>query len=314
LYCYKLYGLTVSSQLRIPDAGGSALPCGETTDVTLTLDIVPEFRADEKLEKLTDSWYYSAPDPQLFYMHCDGYDFEISDGRRITVDAHDQDIESSGLVTYILGSAFGVIGMQRGLIPIHGAAISVGDTSVIITGHSGSGKSAILSELLKAGYRYLADDVCMVSIENGSPCVFPSYPQRKITAITAEDTGEDISGITPQNEDGREKYIVRKDSEWLDKTLLLSHIVEIVPMVRENQPYFTPEIKRITGHASLRMVLRNQYRHRFAASIGTSPERMKRLLMITSSIKTCQVVRPAGGFPLKQTARMIIDKCFSAYE
>ena len=311
MYYYKLYGLNVASQLRIPDANSVTLPEGiHKVDITLMLDEVPDINTHETLVKLNDTWRYSVPDPQLFYMHCNGFEFEISNGSVIKVDTHKKPIEGSSLITYILGSAFGVIGMQRGLIPIHGASISNESSSVIITGYSGSGKSAILSALVHMGYRYLSDDVSMIATNGGAPFVFPSYPQRKIAAVTAAETGEDVSSAKPINEDGRDKYAIRKTSEWLDKTLPLSGIVELSPETREDNTLFLPEINEIKGHASFILVFRNQYRLRFAASIGTPPHRIKQLLEITSSVKTYQVIRPTTGFSVEETARMILGKCF----
>ena len=310
LYYYNLYGLNVMSSFVIPDAENtSVLDSVQNPDVVVLLDSVPDFRTHPDLVELSSKWYYSIPDPQLFFMHCDGFDFEISNGRIVKVDTHDLDIKGSNLVTYILGSAFGVIGIQRGLVPIHGATIVTGDSAVIITGYSGSGKSAILSTLTQMGYRYLADDVSMVTTVGGKPFVFPSYPQRKIASVTASETGEDISAATAINEDGRDKFAIRKISEWSDTKLPLSGIVELVPVQKDDNPVFTPEIKEIIGQASLMLVVRNRYRARFADSIGTPPQRMKQLLEITSAVKTYQLIRPVTGFSVAETARLIERHC-----
>ena len=314
MYYYKLYGLTVASGLIIPDAGGSELTQAPgSADVTVALSPVPkDFARDENTVSLTAEWFYSVPDPQLFYMHCRGFDFEISDGRTVKVDTNGLDINGTGLITYILGSAFGVVGIQRGFVPIHGAAVAVGDAAAIITGFSGSGKSAVLSALMREGYRYLADDVSMVETEGGVPFVFPSYPQRKIAAATARELGEDISGAEPINEDGRDKYAVRKASEWVDKKLPLACIVALTPVEDKGEGETAAEIRRVTGHASLGVVLNNQYRPQFIASIGTPPQRMKRLLDITSSVRIYRAIRPVTGFPVDKTAQMIAETCFKS--
>jgi len=245
-------------------------------------------------------------------MRCDGVDFEVSGGREIKVDTRGQDIENSRLITYILGTAFGVVGIQRGLIPMHGAAVDIGGAAAIIAGFSGSGKSAIQSALIMDGYKYTADDVSMVAAKSGTPFVIPSYPQRKIAAAAAMEIGEQVAEAELCVEDDRDKYTIRKSSEWLDKELPLTCIVELVPATRKDGRVFAPEIREITGHASLKMVLRNQYRPYLSAGIGNTQERLKQLLEITSSVKTYQVIRPAEGFPLKETARMIAEACFFA--
>ena len=311
MYHYRLYGLTVASQIKIPDAECATLSdTNRDADVMVTLNHVPDFSTHETLVKLTDAWYYAVSNPQLFFMHCYGFDFEISNGSTIKVDTHNMTIEGTNLIAYILGSSFGVIGIQRGLIPIHGASIVTKDSVAIITGYTGSGKSAILSALTQLGYQYLADDVSMIATVGGVPFVIPSYPQRKTAITAAEEIGEDISSTIPILEDGRNKYAIRKTSEWLEKELPLSRIVEIIPSVKEDNSVFTPEIYTITGHASLKMVLRNLYRPQFVERIGTPPQRMKKLIEIASSIKTYQVIRPITGFSISETARIIKDQCF----
>jgi len=124
------------------------------------------------------------------------------------------------------------------------------------------------------------------------------------------ETGESVSGTALLTEDGRDKFTIRRAAEWKDETLPLSCIVEIVPVTRKDEAAFSPEIVEITGHASLKLVLRNQYRPRFVSTIGTPPGSMKRLLEITSSVKTYQLLRPVEGFPVTETARMIIENCF----
>ena len=312
MYYYKLYGLTVASELEIPDAKIVAL--GQTArnvDVTATLaPVSQDFLHNEEYIQITDAWGYYVQSPRHFFMRCFGYDFEITDGDSIIVDAHKQDTGNSDLCTFILGSAFGVIGMQRSLIPIHGAAVVTGDASVIITGDIGSGKSALLSSLVMSGYKYLTDEISMVFTKKGKPFVIPSYPQRKIDATTAGETGDSISDTAMLDEGGRDKFAVRRASEWLDETLPLSCIVEVVPLMRRDGAAFTPEIKEITGHESLKLVMRNQYRTQFVATIGVHPGSMKRLLEITSSIKTYQLLRPAEGFSINETARIIVENCF----
>jgi len=312
MFYYTLYNMTVVSCLELPDAEGSEMhPGSKDADVAVTLCSVPQdFLHDDRLAKPTDDMCYLVSDPQLFYMRYFGFDFEVSNGCLIKVDIQGKDVTDTKLTTFILGSAFGVIGMQRGFIPIHGTAIVTGNDACIITGFVGSGKSAILGSLINKGFKYLADDVSMIVVDNGNPYVLPSYPQRKIAASTAEEIRECVSGAVSLVESGKEKLAIRRTFEWLDKKLPLSCIVELVPEARENEPGFTPEVRRITGHASLKLVLRNQYRPHFVAKIGTPPERMKRLLDITSSVNTFQLIRPVTGFPVGETAQIIIDKCF----
>ena len=304
------------SQIFIPDAEnaifdskGSRL--SDDVDVSVVLGDVPAGWADDfGTVRLTDDWYYLAS-PGRFLMYCQGYRFDISGGTRVIVDLNGLPIENSHLHTYILGSAFGVICLQRDLLPIHGAAIETDQGSaIIITGYTGSGKSAILSALVDQGRRYLSDDVTVIAIKAGAPVALPAYPQRKIAARTVEERGVSLTGAIPIHEDGRDKFAIRNTAEWAEDALPLAAMVELRPVKREGEPFFIPEVKRITGHASLNLLMRNLYRRRFWESIGVPPERMKQLLEITAAISVYQVIRPSTGFPVDDTALLIAEKCF----
>ena len=316
MYHYRLYGLATASQILIPDAE-SAVPDSDVplvsgeADVSIALGDVPADWADDPgTVKLTDDWCFLAS-PGRFLMDCQGFRFDISGGSQITVDLNGLPIEGSHLHTYILGSAFGVVCLQRGLLPIHGAAVETDQgTAIIITGHTGSGKSAILSALVDQGRRYLSDDVTVVSMKSGAPTALPAYPQRKIAAQTVEERSVSLAGAIPIHEDGRDKFAIRNTSEWAGEALPLAAMVELRPVKREGEPYFTPEVKKITGHASLDLLMRNLYRRRFWESIGLPPERMKQLLEIASATNMYQVIRPAEGFPVDDTAMLIAEKCF----
>jgi len=310
LYYYRLYGLNAASIFKIPDAELSEIPnvYGDI-DVTVKFGgMSQDFMNDKRLVQLSATWFFLVSDPQHFFMRCNGFDFEISAGSSVVIDANGQDCGGANMITYLLGSAFGVVGIQRGLVPIHGASVKYGDSVAIITGISGSGKSALQNELVLRGYKYLADDVTMAVIENGRPFALPSYPQRKIPSYPAmPDPGHGV--VLKRVESGRDKYFIRNISEWADEKLPLSCIIELRP-ARDAAGFPTVvEIRGIKGHASFNMLVRNLYRPHFSSVIGIPPLRLKMLLGIVSSVSAYQAVFPSEGHYIKETAELIIQKC-----
>jgi hypothetical protein len=79
------------------------------------------------------------------------------------------------------GPVFATALQMRGRFVLHAAAVAVGDTCVILAGHKRAGKSTLLAYFLTLGYQLIADDVVSMDIgENGSLCIYPSFPSLKV--------------------------------------------------------------------------------------------------------------------------------------
>ena len=67
--------------------------------------------------------------------------------------------------TYLLGFGIAMLSLQQGKLPIHCSALATPEGgAILIAGESGAGKSTLTAELLKRGYRFLADDMAVVDI------------------------------------------------------------------------------------------------------------------------------------------------------
>jgi hypothetical protein len=69
--------------------------------------------------------------------------------------------------TYLLGSVFGVLCHQNGMLPLHASAIESAGLVTAFLGHSGAGKSTLAACLLRRGHRIVSDDICL--LEPDSP-------------------------------------------------------------------------------------------------------------------------------------------------
>ncbi len=89
---------------------------------------------------------------------------------------------------YLLGSAWGALCYQRGLLPLHASAVQVGDGAVAFSGPTGAGKSSLVAALTQHGYALLSDDLCRCDLDpDGQARLWPSQPRLKLwdTALTA---------------------------------------------------------------------------------------------------------------------------------
>jgi hypothetical protein len=70
--------------------------------------------------------------------------------------------------TYLLGSVFGVLCHQNGLLPLHGSAVEDGDVVTAFLGDSGAGKSTLAACLQRRGHRIVSDDICLLQSDSDS--------------------------------------------------------------------------------------------------------------------------------------------------
>ena len=308
LYYYRIFGLLTASEVFLSEAE----PAGETDapDVEVQLgSLNHDITAHPKTKNPGGVWHYCFPEDGVMWFRADGIDFQVSGGNRIIIDTHGEDTGLEHLHVFLLGTAFGTIHMQRGNIPVHGASVEGRTSAVIITGYSGSGKSAVLGALAMEGIRFLADDVSIVMTENGHPEVYPGYPQRKIACEDALALGYGVEGLERINEDGRDKYVVRSAEEWRCEAMPLAAIIELIPAERTDGEAVTPELVEVKGHAALQLVMRNLYRRQFYSETGLMPEIMKKILVLTSSIRTYRLIRPPEGLTVSETAGLIKAGC-----
>jgi len=87
----------------------------------------------------------------------------IRDGREILVD-QDRSADKNDVRAYLMGSAFGTLCHQRGILPLHSAAIDVQDGCIALAGPSGAGKSTVAAALHARRHQVIADDVTFLQL------------------------------------------------------------------------------------------------------------------------------------------------------
>ena len=103
--------------------------------------------------------------------------FRIVGGQRIGWCRADPGVNAAELRTYLLGSAFGALLIQRGLLVLHGNALEREGRAIVCLGASGAGKSTLACALVRQGWRLLADDLVAISAEG---MVLPGIPRIKL--------------------------------------------------------------------------------------------------------------------------------------
>ena len=105
-----------------------------------------------------------------------GY-FKIVKGKYIYWKKKSNSVSNQDIRTFLYGSIFGTILIQRDYLVLHGSALAKNNKAILFLGDSGQGKSTIAYSLLEKGWKLLADD--LIAIDQNS-FVLPGMPRIKL--------------------------------------------------------------------------------------------------------------------------------------
>lgn len=200
MYYYKLYGMTIESDLEFPQlviSDGDAL-----ADVRIAQ---ADFSEDVK-EKTREKCY--AMGSEYTYFANKTCQMQIYEGKKLTYALTGEGWPQY-LQTYILGYGMSFLALQRGMLPIHCSALADENGAILIAGESGSGKSTITASFLKNGYRLMADDMALV--DGGK--VYPAFPYQKLCRNVALAEGYQLNELIYIDED-KDKFLAPYRGEF----------------------------------------------------------------------------------------------------
>jgi len=251
---YKLFGLCVEAELSLPEL----VPADDNqpADVAIRLGALPDgLTADSGASMADAAMVLNIPDVARYL---------ISDGRDILVEALAGESERN-IRLFLLGSAFGALLHQRGLLPLHANAIEVDGRAIGFLGHSGAGKSTIAAWFHDRGHPILADDVCVVTFgDDGRPLAHPGIPRFRLWRDALERRGGDADQYQ-RSFDGMDKYDVptslgpTRDPIALDRLYLLG---------KSEPDALLPAIRRLSGVAAVDALIANTYRGFYLRLMG----------------------------------------------
>lgn len=201
---YSVFGLRVRSHVALPElfpATGAEAP-----DVTIELGPIPNVTQseDDCLDHVHGALVLTIPEVGRY---------KIEAGNRITVEC-EPGVPERNVRLFLLGSAFGVLLHQRGLLPLHANAIEIDGQAVAFMGPSGAGKSTLAAWFHDQGFSIIADDVCVVGFDGeGRPHAMPGLPRLRLWAEALELMGRDPQQFARSFlSDDREKFDVPIDA------------------------------------------------------------------------------------------------------
>lgn len=250
-FSYQLFGLRLSCELFLPE-----LPPSTATgpaDVEIAFG-TPPIVADEKpgYTVAGAGTLLSVPGVGRYWIERD----------RILVEPA-TDASEKNLRLFLLGSAFGALIHQRGLLPLHANAIEIGDRAVAFMGRSGAGKSTIAAWFHDRGFRVLADDVCVVAMDGaGRPFVHSGVPRLRLWREALKASGRTTDTHEPSF-DGRDKFDVPTAGVAPVGPIELSHVY-LLGQARSG----AGGVRSLKGVEAVNALVANTYRGSFIPRIG----------------------------------------------
>lgn len=185
---YSCYGLTLDSEIALPELAAQPLPPGaDAADLVVRVGAVADPSPSATLLPLglwVDGERIGIDVPDVGRYACE-------DGSRITV-APLPDADRDAVRLFLLGSALGALMTQRGHLVLHGNAFRVGDACAVVLGHSGAGKSTLAAEMHRRGYDVLSDDVVPVDAEGRA---LAGWPRVKLWQDALDRLGVDSTDL-----------------------------------------------------------------------------------------------------------------------
>jgi hypothetical protein len=283
VHSYRISGLAVASQLEL--LGAIDAPANDDApDITVRLQSAPRTLAGGVAGG--PNWEIAGEQVLLHVPRVAR--FLIEGGRHIGVELEPGASPREASV-FVLGVSFGILLHQRGAMVLHGAAVAKGGRALAICGASGEGKSTLATALCRAGFDFVADDICAVSLDDaGRPLVWPDGRQLKLWREAIERLGVAArQGAAVR--DGIEKYFIGAPA-----TALAAPRLTAVYVLGEARPPQPEGIRPLNLPDAMRALDLQAYRPAIRARIGSKPHNLAQSAALLSHAQTFRLERPRG--------------------
>ena len=289
LFTYKAFGLIIKSEFEIPEL----LVHDGISDVEIILGETPQNLKNINKQGVK----YQASKNEFLHEVDNIAKYYVNGGNKITVELLKENLDKE-VRLFLLGSSFGALFLQRGLLPIHGSAIKFDESATIFTGLSGVGKSSIAAYFINQGHQVLADDI---SVVNHNLEVVPGFPNLKIwndVLKKLDIQNESLLQIRPDIK----KYQLPINDNYYNESLPLTNIIILTT---KNSSGF--DYEELSGIKKFNAIRNNTYRHRFVQGLEKQQDHFLILNKLLPKIKVFNVSRPQSPIMLKELGDFIIN-------
>lgn len=294
-YLYKVYGLDIESEIKI-DEFKEVDSLGKNI-----INIRYEQGSNEVNNMKEEGLNIVVRENEVFFDVDDVAAYYVANGNTIIVQPYDNS-NSEMVKIYIMCSCLGFILIQRNMVAIHGGVVDMYGKAVIFTGHRGAGKSTLTTALRKKGYKFIADDVASLVI-NEDVMVMPGFPYQKLCEDALASLDYDKEKFSYFISDEKIKYLVPTHDEFSEVPTKLNAVFEITVATSDNEEV---NIEEIRGYEKFLRLTSNIYRGEFIGSMGgVKPDYFRKCMKIASSIKYYKINRPKNKFTVNEQIELV---------
>lgn len=292
-YRYAAFGLAIESDLALPEL----MPSAEDRPPDVTIRLAPELAA---MARTTDVLRVTGSAARLSIDKVGCYD--IADGTSIAV-APIAGASARNVRLFLLGSAFGLLCHQRGLVPLNANALVWRGAAVAFAGRSGIGKSTLATYFASQGLDVLCDDVCVLDFApDGSPRAWPGLRRMKLWRDATEKFGYDAASLDRVFDD-IEKFQVPLTAAAIEGPVPLKHVF----VLRDRAEGEDGTIVRYEGVAAFSALRANIYRGRFLQRLGLEATAFARIAAMASRLSVYDAPRRRGFDIFESEAHRFLD-------
>lgn len=293
---YTLAGWRVLSDLELPEL--VAWPDRGNPGIPLRLDLAPHTLPPgaRRFEPLPGGGFRFHAGPIA--------DFEIAAaGDRVTAYLSE---EADPLLVraHFYGSVLAILCFQRGLFPLHGASVRIGNSAAVFSGPSGAGKSTLATVLARRGHALLSDDVSPIDLSDPSrPLAWPAFPRVKLLddAIAAFD----LSGATaytraPSGAKGHFGMSSPRLRATVTAPLPLGAVFSL-----DQEDTGSVSCTLLSGMAALKFLHSQTHRSGMGRQMGAVEQIIHQVYRIASSVPVYRLSRPLDLTRIDESAERI---------
>ena len=278
-YYYHINGLNVVSEIYFPEL--IAKQGHDDNNIDIKWGDVPV-----SLKSITSEGEFYQATENEFLLRINGVArFLIKDNSKVVIDAAVGSDESE-IRLYVLSTILGILLYKNNILGLHASCIKIGDRAVLISGHSGAGKSTTALGMHRRGYEIFSDDISAVFLKDNSPYVYPGYMYIKLWKPSLDAFGLDtktLQMIRPNIE--KYRFPIKRTNQ---EPLPLASII----FIRSNTEISDIECKQIDGLTSFEYLQRNTFRQGIIKDLGKTPSYFSIYSQIAAHIPLYSIKRP----------------------